>query len=72
MWIAIAIGWTIFVSWWAIVLRQETARSLGIAFGVLTVERDVSSLDGGWSNSNLTGSAGFQRTSLSLGVTIRP
>ena len=35
-WIAIAIGWTIFVSWWAIVLRQETARSLGIAFGLLT------------------------------------
>ena len=34
-WIAIAVGWTIFVSWWGIVLRQETPRSLGVAFGLL-------------------------------------
>jgi hypothetical protein len=34
-WIAIAVGWTIFASWWGIVLRQETPRSLGLAFGLL-------------------------------------
>ena len=34
-WIAIALGWTIFVAWWGIVLQRETARSLEIAFGLL-------------------------------------
>ena len=58
-------------------LRETGSDWQPLGMGRASVERDVSShwgvrLDGGWSNSNLTGSAGFQRTSLSLGVTIRP
>jgi len=34
-WIAIALGWTIFVAWWAIVLQRESARSLGVALGLV-------------------------------------
>jgi len=34
-WIAIAVGWSIFVAWWGIVLQRETARSLGVAFGLV-------------------------------------
>ena len=59
------------------VLRETGSEWQPLGMGRASVERDVSShwgvrLDGGWSNSNLAGSAGFQRTSLSLGVTIRP
>lgn len=32
---AIAVGWTIFAAWWVIVLRQATARSLALAFGLI-------------------------------------
>jgi len=58
-------------------LRETGSEWQPLGMGRASVERDVSlhwgvRLDGGWSNSNLTGSAGFQRTSLSLGVTIRP
>ena len=58
-------------------LRETGSEWQPLGMGRASVERDVTShwgvrLDGGWSNSNLTGSAGFQRTSLSLGVTIRP
>jgi len=58
-------------------LRETGGEWQPLGMGRASVERDVSShwgvrLDGGWSNSNLAGSAGFQRTSLSLGVTIRP
>ena len=58
-------------------LRETGGDWQPLGMGRASVERDVTShwgvrLDGGWSNSNLTGSAGFQRTSLSLGVTIRP
>jgi len=58
-------------------LRETGSEWQPLGMGRASVERDVSShwgvrLDGGWSNSNLTGSAGFQRTSLSLDVTIRP
>jgi hypothetical protein len=58
-------------------LRETGGEWQPLGMGRASVERDVTShwgvrLDGGWSNSNLTGSAGFQRTSLSLGVTIRP
>lgn len=57
---------------------RETARAWQpLGMGRASVERDVSShwglrIDGGWSNSNLAGSAGFQRTTLGVGVTIRP
>jgi len=34
-WIAIAFGWSIFVSWWGIVLQRESAHALGVAFGLL-------------------------------------
>ena len=40
-WIAIAVGWTTFVAWWAIVLRQETPHSLGVAFGLLATTLGV-------------------------------
>jgi hypothetical protein len=58
-------------------LRETGGDWQPLGMGRASVERDISShwgvrLDGGWSNSNLTGSAGFQRTSLALGVTIRP
>jgi hypothetical protein len=41
------------------------------------VERDIRShwgirFDAGWSNSNLAGSAGFQRTTAAVSLTIRP
>ena len=57
---------------------QESGRpwqALGIARA--SVERDIRAhwgvrVDAGWSNSNLAGSAGFQRTSLGAGLTIRP
>jgi hypothetical protein len=58
-------------------LRETGSDWQPLGMGRASVERDIAShwgvrLDGGWSNSNLAGSAGFQRTSLSLGVTIRP
>jgi hypothetical protein len=50
-------------------------QTLGIARA--SVEREIRShwgirIDGGWSNSNLAGSAGFQRTSVGASLTIRP
>jgi hypothetical protein len=57
---------------------RETGRSWqALAMGRASVEREVRShwgvrVDAGWSNSNLAGSAGFRRTSLAVGVTIRP
>jgi tetratricopeptide (TPR) repeat protein len=50
-------------------------QALGIARA--SVEREIRShwgirFDGGWSNSNLAGSAGFQRTSVGVSLTIRP
>ena len=58
-------------------LRETGSNWQPLGMGRASVERDVASrwgvrLDGGWSNSNLAGSSGFQRTSLSLGVTVRP
>jgi hypothetical protein len=57
---------------------RETGRdwqALGI--GRASVERDIRNhwglrLDAAWSNSNLAGSAGFQRTSFGAGLTFRP
>jgi tetratricopeptide (TPR) repeat protein len=57
---------------------RETGRdwqALGI--GRASLEREIRNhwgvrFDAGWSNSNLAGSAGFRRTSLAAGVTIRP
>jgi hypothetical protein len=59
------------------VLRETGRAWQPLGIGRASVERDVSShwglrIDGGWSNSNLAGSAGFQRTTLGVGVTIRP
>ena len=34
-WSAIAVGWSIFITWWTIVLQRESARSLGVAFGLI-------------------------------------
>lgn len=34
-WSAIAIGWSIFIAWWVIVLQRESARALGVALGLL-------------------------------------
>jgi hypothetical protein len=34
-WSALAVGWAIFVAWWAIVLQREPLRSLGVAVGLL-------------------------------------
>lgn len=57
---------------------RETGRAWqALGMGRASVERDVSShwglrVDGGWSNSNLAGSAGFQRTTLGVGLTVRP
>ena len=58
-------------------LRETGHAWQALAIGRASVEREIRShwgvrLDAGWSNSNLAGSAGFQRTSLGLGVTIRP
>jgi hypothetical protein len=57
---------------------RETGRSWqALGIGRASIERDVSShwgvrVEGGWSNSNLAGSAGFRRTSITAGFTIRP
>ena len=34
-WALIAVGWGVFIAWWAIVLQRESLRSLGVAVGVL-------------------------------------
>ena len=34
-WIAIGVGWAIFIAWWDIVLHHESAHSLGVAFGLI-------------------------------------
>jgi hypothetical protein len=57
---------------------RETGRSWqALAIGRASVEREVRShwgmrVDAGWSNSNLAGSGGFRRASLTAGITIRP
>jgi hypothetical protein len=43
-WTAIALGWSVFVAWWAIVLRRESARSLGVAFGLLAATLATSAI----------------------------
>jgi hypothetical protein len=58
-------------------LRESGRSWQALAMGRMSVEREVRShwgvrVDGGWSNSNLAGSAGFRRASLAAGVTIRP
>jgi hypothetical protein len=58
-------------------LRESGQDWQALATGRASVEREIRShwgvrLDAGWSNSNLAGSGGFQRTSVGLAVTIRP
>ena len=58
-------------------LRESGRSWQALGMGRASVERDVSlhwglRVDAGWSNSNLAGSGGFQRTTLGFGVTIRP
>jgi len=35
VWATIALGWGVFIAWWVIVLRRESARSFGVAIGLL-------------------------------------
>lgn len=35
VWLLLAIGWGIFAAWWVIVLHRESARSLGVAVGLI-------------------------------------
>ena len=57
---------------------RETGRSWqALGMGRASVERDIRShwgmrIEAAWSNSNLAGSAGFQRTTVVAGFTIRP
>ena len=37
VWVLIAVGWLVFASWWAIVLRRERIEALAYALGVLAV-----------------------------------
>jgi hypothetical protein len=34
-WLALALGWAVFAAWWVVVLHRESARSLGVALGVI-------------------------------------
>lgn len=57
---------------------RETGRSWqSLGMGRASVEREVSAhwgvrVDGAWSNSNLAGSAGFERTTIGASLTVRP
>jgi hypothetical protein len=58
-------------------LRESGRQWQALGIGRASIERDIHAhwgvrVDAAWSNSNLAGSAGFQRTSLGAGVTIRP
>jgi tetratricopeptide (TPR) repeat protein len=58
-------------------LRESDRDWQALGIGRASLEREIRShwgirVDAGWSNSNLAGSAGFRRTSLAAGVTIRP
>jgi len=58
-------------------LREGGRSWQALGIGRMSVEREVRShwgvrFDAGWSNSNLAGSGGFQRTILGVGVTVRP
>jgi hypothetical protein len=58
-------------------LRESGRSWQALGIGRASVEREVQAhwgvrVDAAWSNSNLAGSAGFQRTTLGAGVTIRP
>ena len=58
-------------------LRETGGSWQARGIGRASVEREMRShwgvkLDAAWSNSNLAGSGGFQRTTLGVGVTIRP
>ena len=35
VWVLVALGWAVFVAWWAVVLQRESARSFGVALGLL-------------------------------------
>jgi hypothetical protein len=35
VWALVTLGWAVFVAWWVIVLQRESARSFGIALGLL-------------------------------------
>lgn len=35
VWTFVALGWTVFAAWWVIVLQRESARSFGVALGLL-------------------------------------
>ena len=43
-WLLITAGWGVFVAWWAIVLRRESMRSLGVALGLLAAMLVASAL----------------------------
>ena len=58
-------------------LRESGQDWQALGIGRASLEREIRNhwgirVDAGWSNSNLAGSAGFRRTSLAAGVTIRP
>lgn len=53
-WTALAVGWAIFVAWWAIVLQRESARSLGVALSLLAAVLVVSGVATGlWTWHNI-------------------
>jgi hypothetical protein len=35
VWVLVALGWAVFIAWWAVVLQRESARSFGVALGLL-------------------------------------
>lgn len=71
-WIAIAFGWTIFVAWWAIVLQRETARSLGVALGLLAATLATSVITmWAWTSYNVRIAKNGKRGQSSLYVPIR-
>jgi hypothetical protein len=58
-------------------LRESGRDWQALGMGRASVERDIRShwgmrVEAGWSNSNLAGSGGFRRASLTAGLTIRP
>jgi hypothetical protein len=35
VWVLVALGWAVFIAWWVVVLQRESARSFGVALGLL-------------------------------------
>ena len=53
-WVAVALGWAVFATWWIVVLQRESARALGVAGGLLAAMLATSAvLMWAWTRHNI-------------------